>query len=78
MNNSLVNPPNRISKLAFFHIDTPLLLGLLTLMCYGLIVLYSASGQSQAMFQGQLIRLALAITVMIAFAQINPQTIRRW
>ncbi|MCC5452475.1 rod shape-determining protein RodA [Rheinheimera sp. UJ51] len=78
MNNSLVNPPNRISKLAFFHIDTPLLLGLLTLMCYGLIVLYSASGQNEGMLEGQLIRLGLALTVMIAFAQINPQTIRRW
>lgn len=78
MNNSLVNPKGRISRLAFFHIDTPLLLGLLTLIGYGLMVLYSASGQSERMIEGQIIRLGIAFAVMIGFAQINPQTIRRW
>jgi len=78
MNDSLVSPKNRISKLAFFHIDTPLLLGLLALIGYGLLVLYSASGQSERMVEGQVIRLGIAFAVMIGFAQINPQTIRRW
>ncbi len=78
MNDSLVSSPKRISRLAFLHIDTPLLLGLLTLIGYGLLVLYSASGQSAAMLEGQLIRLALALAVMVAVAQIKPQTIRRW
>ena len=36
----------RHSRLAQFHIDTPLLLGLLALIGFGLMVLYSASGQS--------------------------------
>ncbi len=78
MNDSLVNPKTRISRLAFFHIDTPLLLGLLALIGYGLLVLYSASGQSERMVEAQIIRLGLAFAVMIGVAQINPLTIRRW
>ncbi len=31
-----------------FHIDLPLLLGILALMAFGLVVMYSASGQSLA------------------------------
>ncbi|WP_423187261.1 rod shape-determining protein RodA [Alishewanella sp. d11] len=78
MNDSLAPPQNRLSRLAFFHIDTPLLLGLIALMSYGLLVLYSASGQSERMVEAQLIRLGIAFAVMVGFAQINPQTIRRW
>lgn len=78
MNNSLANPPSRISKLAIFHIDTPLLLGLLALIGYGLLVLYSASGHNERMVEAQMVRLGLAFAVLVGFAQINPQTIRRW
>jgi rod shape determining protein RodA len=68
----------RHSRLALFHIDGPLLLGLLTLITFGLFILYSASGQDINMMEGQLIRLGVALAVMIAVAQIKPQTIRRW
>lgn len=78
MNDNLGTTQNRISRLASFHIDTPLLLGLLALTGYGLLVLYSASGQSERMVEAQIIRLGIAFAVMIGFAQINPQTIRRW
>lgn len=78
MNDSLVNSRHSNSRLAFFHIDTPLLLGLLALVSYGLLVLYSASGQSERMVEAQIIRLGVAFAVMIGMAQISPLTIRRW
>jgi rod shape determining protein RodA len=68
----------RHSRLALFHIDGPLLLGLLALISFGMMILYSASGQNLAMMQAQMIRLGVALAVMIAIAQITPQTIRRW
>ncbi|MEH8020040.1 rod shape-determining protein RodA [Rheinheimera metallidurans] len=68
----------RQSTLTQFHIDGPLVLGLLALVSFGLVILYSASGQNIAMMQGQIIRLGIAMAVMIALAQIKPQTLRRW
>ncbi|SEA62438.1 rod shape-determining protein RodA [Alkalimonas amylolytica] len=76
--NDVISESQRPRGLAIFHIDTPLLLGLLALMGFGLVVLYSASGQSQAMMQAQLIRLGLAFAVMVVFAQISPLTYKRW
>ena len=77
MNDRLTGNSRR-SRLALFHIDGPLLLGLLALICYGLMILYTASGQNIAMMQAQLVRLGVAFAVMVALAQIKPQTIRRW
>lgn len=60
------------------HLD-PWLLGLLmVLMLLGLVVLYSASGQSMSMLEGQLIRLGVAIGAMIVVAQFSPSTLFRW
>ena len=64
--------------LDFIHLDLPLLLGLLTLCGFGLMVLYSASGQDMGQINRQLIRLGLAFGVMIALAQIHPSTLKRW
>jgi len=64
--------------LDFIHLDLLLLMGLLTLCAFGLIVLYSASGQDMGQIQRQLIRLGLAFVVMIAVAQIHPSTLKRW
>ena len=64
--------------LAGLHLDLPLLTGLILLCLYGLFVLYSASGQDAAHIERQLIRLALAFTVMIVVAQIPPAQLRRW
>lgn len=66
------------SRLARFHIDGPLLLALLALIGYGLMVLYSASGQNMVMMKAQAIRLGIALAVMVLFAQIKPQTLKRW
>lgn len=59
------------------HIDPLLLLGLLLLTAYGLIVLYSASGQSQFMIKRQLIFFALAYGAMFVVAQFNLRFLAR-
>ena len=60
------------------HVDIPLLSGLLLLSLAGLVVLYSAGGQSLAVLGRQLVRLGLAFTVMIIIAQIHPRHLQRW
>ncbi len=57
-----------------FHIDLPLLLGILVLMGFGLVIMYSASGQSLAMMDRQAMRMALSLGVMLLLAQIPPRT----
>ena len=65
-------------KLDFIHLDLPLLVGLLLLCGFGLIVLYSASGQDLGQVQRQLVRLGFAFGIMVAVAQIHPATLKRW
>ena len=72
------NPNRRQGLLAVFHIDLPLLVGLLLLCGYGLVILYSASGENLVQLERQVIRLTLAFVVMLAVAQINPTTLWRW
>jgi rod shape determining protein RodA len=72
------NPARRQGLLAVFHIDLPLLAGVLMLCGFGLIVLYSASGENLAQVQRQAIRIVLALVIMLAVAQIAPTTLRRW
>ncbi len=68
----------RHSRLALFHIDGPLLLGVIALIGFGLMILYTASGQNMMMMKAQLIRLGVALAVMVVVAQIKPQTLKRW
>ncbi len=56
------------------HIDLPLLLAIFILMGFGLVVMYSASGQSMAMMERQAMRMLLSVIIMIALAQISPRT----
>jgi len=60
------------------HIDITLLLGLITLIVLGQVILYSASGENIALMQRQGVRLGVALVVMIVIAQISPDTMRRW
>jgi rod shape determining protein RodA len=60
------------------HLDVPLTVGLLLLSAVGLVVLYSASGQSDEVIVRQLIRLAAGFAVLLAVAQIPPQHLARW
>ncbi len=75
-------PPSEPARprglLARLHLDLPLLTGLLLLCGYGLVVLYSASGQDMAQVERQLMRLGIAFAVMVGVAQFHPHTFRRW
>ena len=68
----------RPSTVRRFHIDVPLLLLLLVLTVYGLLVLYSASGQNMDAVMRQGRYFALAYVVMILGAQISLQRYARW
>lgn len=60
------------------HLD-PIMLGLLSLLAgFGLVVLYSASGESGVHVEKQLIRFGLAFGVMFVIAQFEPSFFKRW
>ncbi len=61
-----------------FHIDFPLLFLLLALTVYGLVVLYSASGQRLGAVIRQAEYFVVAYAVMLAAAQVSAQRYRRW
>lgn len=71
---------NSLTRTIFrrLHLDPALLLALMVLIGFGLTVLYSASGQSEAMMMRQGIRLGIAFVVMLVFAQVPPQQLRMW
>jgi len=58
-------------------LDGPLLVGLALVSIYGLIVLYSASGQSLPTVFRAGARLALGVSAMLVLAQVNPNFLRR-
>jgi rod shape determining protein RodA len=62
--------------LAALQLDGPLLIGLALVSCYGLIVLYSASGQSLRMVLAAVVRLVMGAVAMLALAQLRPQQLR--
>lgn len=62
--------------LKMIHLDALLLLGLLTLLSVGLMVLYSAGGQNSDLLIRQLIRMATAFFVLFVLAQIHPDRMR--
>lgn len=66
------------SILQRLHIDLPLLLGLLALCGVGMVILFSAGGQDYSVIYKQLLRLGVAFTIMILFAQLSPAQLERW
>lgn len=60
------------------HIDTPLLIGLLLLMGFGLMVIYSAGGEDIGLIKRQLVRLGFGLAVMFVIAQFPPRILRMW
>jgi rod shape determining protein RodA len=58
-------------------LDGPLIIGLALVAVYGLIILYSASGQSLPTIYRTLGRLALGTIAMLVLAQVNPNFLRR-
>jgi rod shape determining protein RodA len=64
-----------LSKL---HLDGPLLAGLFAVSGAGLVILYSAGGQSEELLMRQVLRIGFAFGVMLAAAQIPPNFLRMW
>ncbi len=60
------------------HLDAVLLLSLIVTSAFGLVVLYSASGQDLGALARQLIRLGAAFTTMALVAQLPSQWLMRW
>jgi rod shape determining protein RodA len=58
-------------------LDGPLIIGLALVSAYGLIILYSASGQSAITIYRTIGRLALGTVAMLVLAQVNPNFLRR-
>ncbi len=54
------------------HMDGFLILGILTLLLFSSVVLYSSGGEDVSLLLRQGVRMAFAITVMIILAQIHP------
>lgn len=60
------------------NVDGMLLGGLLMLCGAGLVVLYSAVGESERMLISQAVRLGVGFLVMLIVAQMPPDFLRRW
>ena len=60
------------------HIDLWLLLGLVAIVSFGLVMLYSASGQNEVLLKAQLGRIGAGFVVMFAVAQLPPRLYLRW
>ena len=60
------------------HIDGPLLGGLLLICVLGLVVLFSAVGESMRLWLNQAVRLGVALAAMFVVAQFPPDFLRRW
>ena len=60
------------------HLDGPLLGGLLLICAFGLVVLYSAVGESNRLLMNQVVRLGVAFVAMFIVAQLPPGFLRRW
>jgi rod shape determining protein RodA len=58
-------------------VDGPLLIGLGLVSLYGLIVLYSASGQSMSTVFRAVARLVMGTIAMLVLARVNPNFLRR-
>src|SRR5258705_11156678 len=58
-------------------LDGPLIIGLALVAVYGLLILYSASGQSLPTVYRTIGRLALGTIAMLVLAQVNPNFLRR-
>jgi len=58
-------------------LDGPLLVGLALVCVYGLVVLYSASGESIGMVMRAAARMGIGAVAMVALAQVRPSQLRK-
>ena len=69
---------NNLNPYQRLHLDKPLFVGLVLLALCSLIVLYSASGENVRLLTGQSMRLLFGFGIMLAIAQLRPETLSRW
>lgn len=60
------------------HIDPPLLIGIILICCFGLMVLFSASGGDEAEVRRQALIMLVGLVVMFFVAQFNVHFYRQW
>ena len=63
--------------LSALKVDGPLVTGLALIAVYGLVVLYSASGQSVPTIIRTVVRIILGTAAMLVLARVNPNFLRR-
>jgi rod shape determining protein RodA len=73
-----IHPSQKQSWWQKTHLDLPLLIGIFVMLGFGLMILYSASGQNINMITRQLVRIGLALILMLLVAQISPPTLQKW
>jgi rod shape determining protein RodA len=64
--------------MAGLKLDAPLLAGLVIICRFGLVVLWSASGQDANLLTRQLVRIGAGFSVVLAVAQVPPKFLRLW
>lgn len=64
----------RTFSLSVFLKDPILILSILSLLVFGIVMLYSASGQSEGMVLRQSVYIALGLCIMTGLAQIHPSS----
>lgn len=62
----------------FLHIDVPLMFVLVLILCAGLVVLYSASGQDIGLLTRQGIRIGLGFVALLILAQTPMDVLKLW
>lgn len=60
------------------NLDPLLMIALLTLMTFGMLILYSASNESNGIANKQMVRLGLGFVILFIFAQIPPKRYYQW
>ena len=63
--------------LRWLHMDSPLLAGIVAILVFATLVLYSASGQRLGVMQGHAGKVAVALAAMAVAARIDPVWLRR-
>lgn len=78
LDNDRTARPASSRLLLALRLDSPLLVGILAICAVGMMVLYSASGESVDTLMRQAVRLGVGFGLMLVIAQIPPQNFRLW
>ncbi len=67
-----------MNKKTLLHLDYPLMYALVLMGVISLIILYSAGGENMSVLMRQAARMLAAFLIMMAMAQIPPESLARW